>query len=291
MKSAHTRLYLILAILLTAGISNAQSANNNNKNIKNKEASMSTIQRNKEVIRELYEQSLNKRNMRLLQDLISEDYTGVQGKKGAAAFEEPIAPLIKAFPDIQWEIEDLFGEGDKVVVRWKWRGTHTGPFRNYTATGKTITNDGMAVFECKDGKIINAQVQTDRLGFLQELDVLPLDLTVLPNKRAYKDKVSFIDKFFVPAAAKNEFYARMGINRNFIKKLPGFIEDTAYEYTDSDGNLICVTVAQWESREALNKAREAVQAEYKKQGFDTAEMFKRLNITADRGIYTEMADH
>ena len=84
------------------------------------------------------------------------------------------------------------------------------------------------------------------------------------------------------------FYERTSINRNFIKNLSGFMEDAAYGYTDNDGNLIRITVAVWENIQALNNAKEAVQAEYKKQGFNPAEMLKRLNIVADRGIYTEL---
>lgn len=281
--------YLVLVLLLIPRVSDAQ-ATTKNKHTKNKEVIMTAIQGNKEVIRNLYEESLNKRNMALLRELISPDYVGVRGVKGAAGFEEPIVPLLKAFPDIQWNIETLVGEEDKVVVKWKWRGTHTAPFTNFEASGKTISNEGVGIFELKNGKIIKSQVQTDRLGFLQELEVLPLDLTLLSVKKHTKDQVRFIDKFFVPLAAKAEFYERMRINRSFIKNLPGFMEDAAYEYTDANGNLICLTVALWENNEALNKAREAVQAEYKKQGFDAAEMFKRLDITADRGIYTEVAE-
>lgn len=281
-------IHLLSAILLVHGISNAQAINNINKSTKKKESDMSAVQKNKEVVLKLYEESLNKNNMDLLKEFVSEDYTGLQGKKGVAAFEEPVAPLFKAFPDIQWKLEDIIAEGDKVVVKWSWKGTHKAQFASFTATGKTVSNTGMAVFGFKDGKIINGQVLTDRLGFLQELGVLPLDLAQLPNKKQYKDKVSFIDKFFIPAAAKSEFYERMSINRNFIKTLPGFLGDEVYQHTDDNGNLVCITVAQWENKEALNKAKEAVQAEYKKQGFDTAEMFKRLNITADRAIYTAL---
>jgi hypothetical protein len=100
--------------------------------------------------------------------------------------------------------------------------------------------------------------------------------------------VQFIDKFIVPAAAKQAFYERMTINRNFIKTLPGFIRDAAYERTDEEGNLICITIAVWANAEALNKAKEAVQAEYKKQGFNPAEMFKQLHIVIDRGVYNEI---
>jgi heme-degrading monooxygenase HmoA len=105
-------------------------------------------------------------------------------------------------------------------------------------------------------------------------------------KKDIQNKVSFIDKFFIPKEAKSAFYERMRINRKFIKTLPGFIEDHAYEYTDANGNLICITIAHWESREVLNQAKERVQAEYKKQGFDPGKMFARLNIVVDRGVYT-----
>ena len=221
---------------------------------------MSSIQSNKEVIRKLYEQALNGRNMALLPELISEEFVGIRGVKGAAGFEIPILALRQALPDVHWSLEELVGEGDKVMVRWQVQGTHTGPFQHVAATGKTVGNDGMAVYTLKEGKVIETQVLTDRLGFLQALEVLPLDLSKLPNptthperqsplpggsERVHPNGVHFIDKFFVPEKAKQEFTERMNINRNFIKTLPGFIEDTVYEQRDEQGNLHMLTIAVW----------------------------------------------
>lgn len=251
---------------------------------KNKEANMTATQRNKEAIAKMYEQSLNQKHMELLKDFVSSSYTGPLGESGPAGFEQAIAPLIKAFPDIKWHVKDIVSEDNKVVVRWELQGTHTAPFRNLTATGKTVSNDGMAIYELEDGKITKAVLQTDRLGFLQALDVLPADPVASSDK---KGNVYFIDKFFVPAAARNAFSERTAINRAFIKKLPGFIEDAAFEHDDEEGNLVCITVARWANKEALDDAKETVQAAYKKEGFDLAGMFRELNITANRGIYTE----
>jgi predicted ester cyclase len=249
---------------------------------------MSTTQTNKEVIRQLYEECMNKRNMSLFKDLVSDDFTGPLGEKGPSGFQGQIEGLIKSFPDIQWKLEDLLGEGDKVAVRWRWQGTQTGPFRDIPATGAKIFNDGMAIFKLKEGKIVDAQVQTDRLGFLQALGAAPVNGAPPAAKQPHKDEVNFIDKFLVPPAAKEEFLERMSINRNFLKKLPGFIEDAAYQYTDDNGNLICVTIARWKNKEAVAKAKEAVQVEYKREGFDMAGMMKRLGIVIDRGIYMEL---
>jgi len=289
MKSANIAIPVTMATMLIAGISNAQQTNYN-INIKNKEIIMSISEKNKQVVQKLYEQGLNKKNFDLLKELISDEYVGFQGTKGAPGFLAPVIPLFNAIPDAHYELQDLIADDNKVAIHWQLHGTQTRAFRNIEPTGKAFVNEGMAVFELKDGKITKGQVLTDRLAFLQSLEVLPSDLNQLYTKRSHNGQINFIDKFLIPAAASKEFHDRMQVNRNFIKTLPGFIEDAAYEYTDNDGNIICVTVARWESKEAMAKAKDAVQAEYKKEGFDMAGFIQRLGITIDRGVYTRLQD-
>ena len=100
----------------------------------------------------------------------------------------------------------------------------------------------------------------------------------------------FIDQFFVPEKAKTEFTERLNINRSFIGKLPGFIEDSVYERTDEQGNIICITIATWRDEDAIKKAREAVQIEYQREGFDMPAMIERLGIKLNRGLYQKMED-
>jgi len=103
-------------------------------------------------------------------------------------------------------------------------------------------------------------------------------------------KQIFIDQFIVPATAQHEFKERMKINRDFIKKLDGFIEDRAYERHDEQGNLTCITIAIWQNENVLQKAREAVQQLYRQQGFDMKTMLQRLNISMERNTYQEIND-
>ena len=128
---------------------------------------------------------------------------------------------------------------------------------------------------------------TDRLGFMQQMEAVPQDLTLFTNRKASADQVRFIDKFLVPVKAKEAFIERVKINRSFIKTLPGFIEDHAYERTDENGNLIFITIAVWENEEFVKKAKEVVQAEYKRQGFNMPQFLEQLHITMDRGLYKE----
>jgi steroid delta-isomerase-like uncharacterized protein len=137
---------------------------------------MSSIESNKKIVQKLFEESLSKGNLALLPEFFAVDFTGPQGERGPAGFRTNIEPLTQAFPDIHFTIKDLVGEEDKVMINWTWKGTQTGQFRNIPATGKSVTSNGMAVFVLKDGKIASSAVQTDRLGFLQGLGVLPADL-------------------------------------------------------------------------------------------------------------------
>ena len=286
-KRVPGRAVLLLAALLASTVLYAQSTPKINDHSKNKEVNMSTVEKNKEVVRKLYEESLNLRNMELLGDLISNDYTGIQGEKGAAAFQKPVASVIAALPDVQWKLMELMAEGDKVVVRWETQGTHSGPFLNFTATGKKIINEGIAIYTLKDRKVVNVQVLTDRLGFLQALGAVPYDLTLLAQTNTSKDQVIFMDRFFIPKKSVEEFTKRMDDNRGYIKTLPGFVKDEVYEQTDEQGNRILITVAVWSSQDYLDKAKAAVQQEYRRTGFDPEAFMQRLNITMERGIYSK----
>jgi heme-degrading monooxygenase HmoA len=112
--------------------------------------------------------------------------------------------------------------------------------------------------------------------------------TVTSKTKAMKQ--IFIDKFVLPENAKTEFLQRMNYNRTFLKKQPGFISDAAYERTDEDGNLVIVTVAIWENEDAIAKAKAAVQAEYKRIGFNMPAMLERLKITIERATYHEIGE-
>lgn len=280
----------LLGLLVTANrYGHAQTPAFRPVNTQNKENTMPAAQ-NKTTVKALYETALNRHDLSLLPRFVSADYTSAEGKKGIAAFREPLEALIKALPDAQWTLQSLVAEDSQVAISWQLSGTHSGPFQHLAPTGKTVTNTGMAVYQLKEGKITGVQVLTDRLGFLQSLGALPAPGSQAVNRKADPGRVSFIDKFLVPPAAVQAFHERMKINRTFIKQLPGFLEDAAYEYTDDKGNTVCVTIAQWQNREALNKARVSVQAEYAKQGFDMPAFLQQWQITVDRGVYTQLAE-
>jgi steroid delta-isomerase-like uncharacterized protein len=127
---------------------------------------------NKRSVEKLFD-TFNHGDLGVLDELVAPDYVGPQGDKGPAGFRAIIVGLRTAFPDLHYTIDDLVADNDKVAVRWHWTGTHRAPFRAYPATGKAVTNPGLGIFRLERGKIVAATLETDRLGFLQQVGAVP----------------------------------------------------------------------------------------------------------------------
>jgi len=136
---------------------------------------------NKRHVTTLFETCFNQNDVALLDQLVAPDYVGPQGEKGPAGFRGVVTGLRAAFPDIHYTIDVVIAESDRVTVRWHWTGTHKGQFRAYPATGKTTTNTGTGIFQFKDGKIVAATLETDRLGFLIQVGAVPASLVPGPR--------------------------------------------------------------------------------------------------------------
>lgn len=141
--------------------------------------------RNREIIRNLYENILNNRKYDLLENIISPDYTGIGNveEKGVKSFLFTVQAVINAFPDIKWNILDMMSDNDKVILRWTWTAANTQPFRGIPASNKIITDNAIVIYQLKDGKIINAWIQGDRLGVLMQMGLIPHDLIPTPQPK------------------------------------------------------------------------------------------------------------
>ncbi len=92
---------------------------------------------------------------------------------GPEAFKQLVSGYVAAFPDVQPAIEDLIAEGDKVVARLTYRGTHQGEFQGIAPTGKQISMSSIDIVRIADGKIVEEWESPDNLGLLQQLGVIP----------------------------------------------------------------------------------------------------------------------
>jgi len=254
-----------------------------------------TVNKNKEIVRFLYEQILNNRKFEKFDSIVSSGYINAQGETGIEAFKKGMLPFLKAFPDARWELTEMIAENDKVAVKQTVTGTHQRQFQTIEPTGRSVTIESHAIYIVKDGKITGHQIQTDRLGFMQQLGVIPRDLPAF--QQGYESNVYFVDRFFIPANAVTEFLPRMEYNWDFIKPLPGFIEHKVIVDGDPGGDMTLMTIAIWKNQEYLDKAKFSVQNEYRSINFNPQEFMQKLNIKMERQVYhayissrTEAAD-
>ena len=93
---------------------------------------------------------------------------------GPAGYLMIVGMMREGFPDIQWTVEELISEGDKVAARFTMRGTHHGQFMGVTPTGKPIIVQALNIYHLENGQIIKEYSSPDMLGLLAQIGALPL---------------------------------------------------------------------------------------------------------------------
>jgi predicted ester cyclase len=88
-------------------------------------------------------------------------------------FKQYLSSLYDAFPDIHFTIDDIFVEGDKIVIRHTRTGTHKGEFLGIPSTNKKVTFWSIEIYRIVDGKLIEAWSRFDTLGLMQQLGAIP----------------------------------------------------------------------------------------------------------------------
>jgi steroid delta-isomerase-like uncharacterized protein len=84
-----------------------------------------------------------------------------------------IASYRGAFPDARSTVLDQVAEADKVVTRWRARGTHRGELGPIAATEREFAMDGVTIERIAAGRIAEVWVVRDELGLLRQLGLVP----------------------------------------------------------------------------------------------------------------------
>jgi C-1 hydroxylase len=78
-----------------------------------------------------------------------------------------------AFPDLQFELQDIVAEGDRVVTRMRATGTHTSDYMGVPASGRSIDCAVMGVARIENGKMAEHWGVTDELAIMQQIGLVP----------------------------------------------------------------------------------------------------------------------
>ena len=89
--------------------------------------------------------------------------------KGHDGLRNMITGFFDAFPDLHCEIADMVEEGDRVVTRVKFRGTHRGGFLGAPPSGKSVHTEFICISRFENGKVAEEWEIVDVHGLLQQL--------------------------------------------------------------------------------------------------------------------------
>lgn len=98
------------------------------------------------------------------------DHMAYDGQgEGIAGYRAFFAHWHRAFPGFRSEIEEMIAEGESVAVRWRFRGTHLGPYHEIPATGRDVEFAVVSVIHFRDGFITDEWVVQDEYGLRRQL--------------------------------------------------------------------------------------------------------------------------
>ncbi|WP_291117176.1 ester cyclase [Flavobacterium sp. UBA6135] len=109
-----------------------------------------------------------------------------QNVVGLENFKAHYQNYLTGFSDIHFTIVEIFGQGDKIVKHWQFKGKHTGVFFGVPPTGKAVDVEGVTIAKMKNGKIAYELDFMDSLPFMQQLGLLSDPANVSVIDKLYK---------------------------------------------------------------------------------------------------------
>ena len=96
-----------------------------------------------------------------------------QLQRGREAVKEMLIRYWRAFPDLQFTVENLVVEEGRMAIAWLAEGTQQGPIMNIPPTGRRVEIRGVSIIDVKDGLVVRGEYIWDLAGMLRHMGLLP----------------------------------------------------------------------------------------------------------------------
>jgi len=156
------------------------------------------LERNKSVVREILD-AFNTGDTTVITKLLHPDIVALMPMHGMEEqinmpthnrVQQEIINDNTAFPEHVFHEDDIMAEDDRVILRWTFEGTHTGPLFGRKPTGRRVKTYGYEMVKLRDGKIVEHKDDggTTLIDVLRQLGWLDPDMMkkvrLLPNDDA-----------------------------------------------------------------------------------------------------------
>lgn len=136
-----------------------------------------SAEKNEAIVRTWLEEAWNRGNVEEQAHVFSPSYSWLELPEpygtGSTGLMDFVRGFRSAFPDAQWNLEEVVSSGDKVAWRVRTSGTHRGEFMGIPATERSFNVEAIIISRFEDGLWREDHVSWDRLGMLEQLGVIP----------------------------------------------------------------------------------------------------------------------
>lgn len=118
------------------------------------------VSKNKALMRRVYEEMWNRGSPSAAKEIFA-------NPEGVERF---VSQFLLSFPNLQHTVEGLIAEGDQVAVHFSAHGTHSGPWRRFAPTGRSIHYTGVTLARIAEDKIIEHYTWWDKAALIEQLE-------------------------------------------------------------------------------------------------------------------------
>ena len=137
-----------------------------------------SIEANKAIVRRWSDDLWSQGKLEVADEIVAPDYVRHDPgdpfpARGPEDVKRLVSMLRAMLPDLTITIEDMIGEGDRVMIRYIAVATDTEGFMGKPATGIETRTVAVQLFRLANGQIVESWAVRDDLGTLRQLGHLP----------------------------------------------------------------------------------------------------------------------
>lgn len=130
----------------------------------------------KATMHRVYDEVFSGGNIDVVDELLHEDFVEHEElppgiPPGRDAPKAYTTMFRSAFPDLKATVQEMLQDGNKVITRSRWTGTHQGEFMGIPPTGRSFDIGAIDIVEFRDGKGIGHWGVQDFATMMEQLGV------------------------------------------------------------------------------------------------------------------------
>jgi len=138
---------------------------------------MSHTDDNKAIVRRFIDEIFVRGDKAAVDELVADDFVAHTWPSPSGNAKEDLKGAIdrvgKGLSNVEFTVDDLIAEGDRVAARLTSAATQTGEFMNLPPSGKRYSIEEIHWFRLRDGQVVEHWHQMDGMGLMRQLGAMP----------------------------------------------------------------------------------------------------------------------